>query len=178
MIIDLIFAVIVILAIFKGYRRGLIIGIFSFVAVIIGLAAAVKLSVIVAHLLSDSVNISQRWLPVISFILVFIVVVLLVRLGANLIQRSLEVAMLGWLNRLGGIVFYLAIYIAVFSVLLFYAEKVRLISEDAMTKSATYYFLSPIGPRAINFLGVLVPFFQNMFQELTKFFEGISHKMK
>jgi membrane protein required for colicin V production len=42
MILDIVFALICILAIFKGYQRGLIIGLFSLVAVIIGLAAAMK----------------------------------------------------------------------------------------------------------------------------------------
>ncbi|MFZ1856027.1 MAG: CvpA family protein, partial [Chitinophagaceae bacterium] len=48
MLIDLIFAVILVLAILKGYQRGLVIGLFSLVAVIIGLAAAMKLSTVVA----------------------------------------------------------------------------------------------------------------------------------
>src|SRR6476646_1008719 len=122
MIIDLIFAIIVVVAIFKGYRRGLIVGIFSFIAVIVGLAAAIKLSVVVAGYLGRAVKISDQWLPVIAFAIVFIGVALLVRLGANFIQRTAEVAMLGCLNRLGGILLYLAMYIAVFSVVLFYAN--------------------------------------------------------
>ena len=44
MILDLLLIVILIVAIIKGYQRGLIVGIFSFIAVIIGLAAAIKLS--------------------------------------------------------------------------------------------------------------------------------------
>src|SRR5258706_12744902 len=121
MIVDLVFVIILILAIIKGYQRGLIVGIFSFIAIVVGLAAAIKLSVVVAGYIGKSVKVSDEWLPFISFIVVFIVVVLLIRWGANLIHRSFQVAMLGWLNRLGGIILYLAIYIAVFSWLLFYA---------------------------------------------------------
>src|SRR6266496_597419 len=119
MILDIIFLIILILAAFKGYRRGLIVGIFSFIAIIVGLAAAIKLSVTVAGYIGKTVKVSDQWLPVISFVVVFLIVVLLVRLGANFIQRTAEVAMLGWINRLGGIIFYLALYIAVFSVILF-----------------------------------------------------------
>ena len=53
MIIDLIFAVVIVLAIFKGYQRGLIVGLFSLVAVIIGLAAAMKLSAVVAKYIGE-----------------------------------------------------------------------------------------------------------------------------
>ena len=114
MIIDLILGVIILIAIFKGYQRGLIIGLFSLVSVIIGLAAAMKLSTVVAGYIGEAVNVSDEWLPVISFAIVFIVVVLLIRLGANAIERTVEVVMLGWLNKLGGIIFYVAIYTFLF----------------------------------------------------------------
>jgi len=178
MILDILFAVIILAAIFKGYQRGLIVGIFSFIAIIIGLAAAIKLSVVVARYLGRSVNISEEWLPVISFLIVFIAVVLLVRLGANFIQRTAEVAMLGWLNRLGGIVLYVAIYVAVFSVLLFYAGQVNLLTPETIDKSVTYAYVNPVGPKAINAFGTIIPFFKNMFLELTKFFDGISLQMQ
>jgi membrane protein required for colicin V production len=177
MILDLIFAVILILAVFKGYQRGLIVGIFSFLAVIIGLAAAIKLSVVVARYIGESVKVSEQWLPVISFILVFLIVVLLVRWGSKVIQRTAEVVMLGWINRMGGIIFYLALYIAVFSVLLFYAEQVHLIKQETINKSVTYSFVSPWGPKAINVFGMVIPFFKDMFSELENFFDGVSHKI-
>jgi membrane protein required for colicin V production len=177
MILDLIFAVIFILAAIRGYQRGLIVGIFSFIAIIIGLAAAIKLSVVVAGYIGKSVKVSNEWLPAISFIVVFVIVVLLVRLGANFIQRTAEVAMLGWVNRLGGIVFYLAVYIAVFSVILFYAEQMHLIKQETINKSVTYSYVRPWGPKAINVFGSLIPVFKDMFGELEKFFDGISHKI-
>jgi membrane protein required for colicin V production len=177
MILDLVFAVVVVLAIFKGYRRGLIVGIFSFIAIIVGLAAALKLSAVVAGHIGKSVKVSDQWLPVISFIIVFVVIVLLVRLGANFIQRTAEVAMLGWVNRLGGILLYLAIYVAVFSVLLFYAEKLQLLRQSTIDKSVTYSYIRPLGPRVMDAFGSIVPFFRNMFAELENFFDGISHKI-
>jgi len=177
MILDIILAIIVVFAVFRGYRRGLIVGIFSFIAIIIGLAAAIKLSLVVAGFLGDSVKISGEWLPLISFIIVFVGVVLLVRLGANFIQRTAEVAMLGWLNRVGGVVFYLVIYIAVFSVLLFYATQVQVLKSETIHGSVTYPYVIRVGPGAVNALGMVLPFFRNMFVELQGFFEGISHKM-
>jgi membrane protein required for colicin V production len=177
MIPDLIFVVILILAIIKGYRRGLIVGIFSFIAIIIGLAAAIKLSAVVANYLGKAVKVSQQWLPLISFAVVFLVVVLLVRWGANIIQRTAEVAMLGWINRLGGILLYAALYITVFSVLLFYADKMHIIKQETIDKSVTYSFVQPWGPKAINALGKIIPFFRDMFDELEKFFDNVSHKI-
>ncbi|HLG38969.1 MAG TPA: CvpA family protein [Chitinophagaceae bacterium] len=175
MIIDLIFVVILILAIIKGYQRGLIVGIFSFLAIIIGLAAAIKLSTVVAGYIGQTVKVSEKWLPIISFAVVFIIIVLLVRWGANIIQRTAEAVALGWLNRLGGIVFYAAIYITVFSVILFYLEQIHIIKQESISKSATYSFVQPWGPKAINAFAAIIPWFRDMFEELERFFEGVSH---
>ncbi|HKB45582.1 MAG TPA: CvpA family protein [Chitinophagaceae bacterium] len=177
MILDLVFAVIIILAIIKGYRRGLIVGIFSFVAIIIGLAAAIKLSTVVADYIGKAVKISEQWLPLISFAVVFFIAVLLVRLGANAIQKAAETIMLGWVNRIGGIIFYIVIYITIFSVVLFYADQIKIIRPATKEKSVTYSYIQPWGPKAINGVGSAVPAFKNMFADLEEFFGGISQKI-
>ena len=174
MLLDLIFSVVIILAILKGYRKGLIVGLFSLVAIIIGLAAAMKLSTVVAGYIGKAVKLSDTWLPIISFAVVFIIVVLLIRLGANAIERTVEVVMLGWVNKLGGIVLYVVIYTVVFSIVLFYAEQTKLLQPAIIQKSITYSFVQPLGPKAINGLGVIIPIFKDMFRELEQFFDGFA----
>jgi membrane protein required for colicin V production len=177
MILDLIYVVIVILAIFHGYRRGLIVGLFSLVAVIIGLAAAMKLSIVAGGYISRVINISKEWLPIISFAVVFLLVVLLIRWGAGAIQKMVEMVMLGWANKIGGILFYVAIYTIVFSVLLFYAEQMKLLQPETINKSVIYSFVQPLGPKVINGLGSIIPVFKNMFGELEQFFDGVAKKI-
>lgn len=177
MLLDIILVILLILAAIKGYQRGLIVGIFSFIAIIIGLAAAIKLSTVVARYLGDNVNISGQWMPIISFAVVFIGVVLLVRLGANLIQKSVEITMLGWVNRLGGIIFYAAIYIIVFSIAVFYAEHIKLIQPSTIEQSITYSYIQPWGPKAVDGFAVVIPAFKDMFAELQTFFGGVAEKL-
>ena len=66
MLLDLIFAALIVFAVVKGYQRGFIVGLFSLLAVIVGLAAAMKLSVVMAHYLGKAVNISDQWLPALA----------------------------------------------------------------------------------------------------------------
>ena len=177
MIIDLTLVILLVLAVFKGFKKGLIVGIFSFLAIIIGLAAAMKLSTVVAGYIGQSVNVSDEWLPVISFAAVFIVVVLLIRWGATAIEKIAETVLLGWLNKLGGIIFFSAFYITIFSVILFYAVQLQLIKPETIDKSVTYSFVQPWGPKAINSIGTLIPFFRDMFTELQQFFGDVSDKI-
>jgi membrane protein required for colicin V production len=177
MLLDIIFAVIIVFAIIKGYQRGLIVGLFSLIAVIIGLAAAMKLSTLAAGYIGKAVKISDQWLPIISFAVVFLIVVLLIRLGARVIEKTVEVALLGWVNKLGGIILFAAIYIVVFSVLLFYAEQVKLLQPETIQQSVTYSFVQPWGPKAINGFGSIIPVFKDMFGDLESFFDGVAKDM-
>lgn len=174
MVIDILFAILMVLALVKGYQRGLIVGLFSLVAVVIGLAAAMKLSAVVAGYIGKAVNISQEWLPFVSFLVVFIGVVLLVRLGANAIERTVEVVLMGWLNKLGGIALYVILYTLVFSVLLFYAGQLQLLQEKAIQQSIVYDRVQPLGPKVIDGIGSVLPFFRDMFTDLENFFGKIA----
>ncbi len=122
MIIDLAFIIVMILALFKGMRKGFILGVFSLLAFIIGLAAALKFSALVAIYLQEKGMVATKWLPVLSFFLVFILVILLVGLGARLIKKTFQFAMLGWLNSLLGMFLYMIIYIIILSVILFFQD--------------------------------------------------------
>lgn len=176
MIIDVIFAILVVIAIIKGFRKGLIIALFSLLAFIVGLAAALKLSAFVALHLKDSINLSAKWLPFISFIIVFITVVILVKLGARLIEKFAEMTMLGWANKLGGILLFALLYTLIFSVFLFYADKIHLINTNTLAASQTYPFIKPLGPVAIDGFGKIIPVFKDMFTQLEDFFASLPEK--
>ena len=177
MLIDIILIVVVIWAIIVGFRRGLIVGVFSVIAFIAGLAAAIKLSTVVAGYIGKAVKISDQWLPVISFAIVFIIVVLFVRLGAKMIQKSVEMAMLGWINRLAGIILYVAVYILIFSVFLFYIDQMDLIKPETKNASVSYKYIQPLGPKVIDGLGKIIPFFKGMFNDLKEFFGTVSQQV-
>lgn len=178
MFIDILLIVVLIVAIIKGYQRGLIVGIFSFIAVIIGLAAAMKLSTVAAGYIGTAIKISDAWLPVISFAVVFILVVLLIRLGANLIQKTVEISMLGWVNRLGGILLYIAIYVLVFSVVLFYAGQINLLQPTTAGNSISYSYVQPLGPKVIDGFASVLPVFKGMFSDLQNFFGGVAQSVE
>lgn len=177
MIIDIIFVILMVVALIHGYRRGLIVAVFSLVSIIVGLAAAIKLSAVVANHLGHTVKVSDKWLPIISFAIVFIVVVLIIRLGARAIQKLTEAMMMGWANRLGGILLYVLIYITIFSVILFYANQVKIIRPEAIKASVTYSFIQPWGPKAIDGFASVIPFFRDMFTQLEGFFSRIPEKI-
>ncbi len=170
MLIDLAYLVLLVLAVVKGYSKGFVIAVFSFLAIFVGLAAALKLSATVAVWLGKSINVGERLLPVLAFVIILVAVAIVTRIVAKLIEKTLQLAMLGLLNRLGGIILYVLLYTIVFSIVLFYINKLDLINENTIVESHTFPFIQPWGPKAINAFADLLPWFKNMFLQLENFF--------
>jgi membrane protein required for colicin V production len=177
MAIDVLFLLFMVLAVFRGLRQGFIIAFFSAVALVIGLAAAIKLSAVVAGYGREHTHISSRWLPVLAFILVFLVVVIGVRAGATLAEKAIDLALLGWLNKLAGVLLFAVIYTIILSVLLFYAVQLHLVSAATLSSSVTYPFIHPWGPVVIDEFGKFVPWFKGMFTQLEDFFGRLGNKL-
>jgi len=176
MLIDILALGLLLLAIWKGLSKGLIVAVFSLLAFIVGLAAALKLSTLVAGWMGSATNISGRWLPVLAFFFVFILVALLVRLGARMLEGAVRLAMLGWVNKIGGIIFYILIYLFIFSIVLFYAQRLSLIRPEVAGSSLAYGLIAPVAPAIMDALGAVIPFFRDMFDALLQFFESARPK--
>lgn len=176
MFIDSLFIILLISAVIKGYSRGLIVAIFSSVAILIGIVAAVKLSAVVANYLHENAHLDWNWLPIISFMLVMFGVVLLVRMLAKFVQKTVEFAMMGWVNKAGGILLYACIYITMLSISLFYIHKMGLLSENSVEASKFYPFIEPWAPKAINAFGYIIPVFKDLLTQLNHFFSAVSNK--
>jgi membrane protein required for colicin V production len=172
--IDVLFLLFMLLAVFRGIRHGLIISLLSALAFWVGLAAAIKLSATVALLLKNSMHLSTRWLPILAFLLVFVAVIVLVRWIARLAEATIDLAMMGWLNKLGGILLYAVLYTVVLSILLFYAIQVHLVRTSTVNASMTYPVIRSWGPAVIDEFGKWIPFFKGMFAQLEEFFGHLS----
>ncbi len=177
MLIDFTFAVVIVIAIIKGYQKGFIVAVFSIIAFIVGLTAALKLSAVTAEYLKDSIDVSSRWLPFIAFAVVFLIVVILIRIGAKLIEKAFQVVLLGWLNRIAGIVLYAVLYLIILSIFVFYAEKLQILKPATIQSSQTYDFIQPWGPKVMDNIGKVIPLFKDMFSGLADFFNSLPNKI-
>jgi membrane protein required for colicin V production len=171
--IDILFFIAMSFAFYKGFTRGFIIAIFSVLGFIVGLAAALKLSATVAQKLS-TISDATKWLPMLSFGLVFIATVFAVNFLGKLLQKTFETLMLGWANKIAGILLYAFLYAMIFSVFLFYAVQLHFFNDNAISTSSVYPFIGNLGPKVMNIFGVIIPWFKDMFEALTQFFGKIA----
>lgn len=165
-------------AIYKGYSRGLIVAIFSLVAVMLGMAAALKLTSVAVLYTQEHWGMHSRWLPVLCFICLFLGVILLVRLGAGALQKLVELALLGWVNRLGGILLYSVIFIVIYSVLLWIANQLYWLSPETKLQSVVYPYIDEIGPWVVDNMGKIMPVFKDVFGQLQSFFDSAAKQLQ
>ncbi len=165
------------IAVWRGYRKGFVIALFSVFALIVGIAAALKFSTIMADVIENHISASTKWIPTLSFIMVFLLSAMLVHWCGKLIESALKLTLLGWANRLCGALLYMIMYALVFSVLLFYAEKINLFNSDTTLHSKVCPLIEPFAPKLIDGFGKIVPIFKDMFKELETFFEIVKSKL-
>ncbi|MBW7889953.1 MAG: CvpA family protein [Chitinophagaceae bacterium] len=170
--IDLIFLLLLIAGVYKGARKGIIMSVFTFAGWIVGLAAALTLSGFVAGAMQNHTNINSRWLPALSFLIVFTITALLIRSAGKLVENILDLSLLNWVNRLGGALVYAGLYVLLGSVLLFFMEKLHLINTETLSASRAHGLTEGLVPALLEGLGTFMPTLKNTFQGLQDFFEG------
>ena len=175
MIIDIFFVLFLLLGIITGARKGFIHSIFSFVAFLAGIIAGLKYTDEFSLWLHDFLNIHSKYLPFIAFGLIFIVVVILLNLLSRLIEKVVNILMLGFFNRLGGVIFWSLIYVLGFSILLWFLNQVHFISPEAKVESQVYFYIEPFAPIAFSLMAKLFPFMEGLFDSIENSFEEMAN---
>jgi membrane protein required for colicin V production len=170
--IDLIIALLALAGVYLGYQRGLIVAIFSFVSLWLGMLLAFRFSSWVAAWLGERVTVSDRWLPILAFLLVLVGVVLLVRLGAKALEGMLELAQLGIANRLAGAFLYLVLLLSLCAALFQGLTWAGLITEADRNGSIYLQHIQPFFMHGLEGLGEWLPGGKDIFKSLEKYFQS------
>jgi membrane protein required for colicin V production len=174
MALDIAGLVIILLFFIRGYMKGFIVAAFSVVAILLGLLCALKLSQSFATWLLVNDYVSSPWAQVVSYLVLFIGVVLLVRLIGKIIEKAVEGIMLGIINKLIGGVLYAFLGAVLWSSLLWIGAKAHIISAETIATSKSYASLSELAPWFFRQAGNLMPFVKDTFAKLEHFFDTVN----
>jgi len=156
--LDILTGTLLIVAILQGIRNGLIKAILSFFSLFIGLIVAYQLAGWVARLLKEYTKIESHWLPFISFIIVLLLILFLIRWISGLLQQTAEILMLGWLNKLLGIVLYGFIYFTIWSALVYFLQILGVLETAKMKDAYSYAYLQKWWPYCTEKMSQWLPF--------------------
>ena len=177
MVLDVIGIILIILFFIRGYTRGIIVAAFSVIGILLGILIALKLSQSFAAWMLAKGYITSGWAQVISYTLLFIGVVLVVRLIARLLQKAVEGLMLGMVNKLIGGALFAFLGAILWSSFLWIGTRMNMITPETIAASKTYYWLSPLAPWFFEQAGKLIPYVKDTFSGLEHFFDTINQKL-
>lgn len=173
MAIDIIYALILLLAFIHGYRKGIIHSIVSLLALLIGLWAAVRCSEQAAVYIDKWFNVSGKYLPLIAFVAVFIGLYLLFRLLEQAMEGVFKLIKLNILNQLAGALVWGLVWTLLYSTMLYYLNNMQLFSAELQEESVTYTYIVDLAPDTFDLLGKVIPPMRNAFDSLDSWFEGL-----
>ena len=106
-ILDIILLICFVPAVVQGFRKGFISQVIAIISIIAGVWLSVQFASPVTAWLAQYIQGSEQVLKVVSFALIFIAVAAGLAILGKLIEGTVKLIMLGWLNRLLGVIFSL-----------------------------------------------------------------------
>lgn len=164
MILDIVFALVLLASFYNGYTKGIIYSVLSLLAIVLGIIIAMNFSSMASVWLHSNFNIPAVIMPSLSFILVLLAVVGAVKLVAYLAEKFLKAIMLNFVNKIAGGVLWSIIAILIFSLLVYLVSKTGIFTPNLMASSFSYQYIMPLGPMSLELVQALIPYLKESFQ--------------
>lgn len=150
--LDILLGIPLIWALYKGFCKGLIIEIASLVALLLGIYCSIHFSSYVSDYLISTFSLKTPYMPVISFAITFLVIVIIVYTLAFIIEKLVDVVSLSLANKLAGAIFGMLKAAFILSIILYLINvvdtKKSFISDSKRNSS---YLYRPVSNLAVKF---------------------------
>ena len=113
--IDILLLIPLIYGAWKGFKHGLIIEVFTLLALFVGIYVGIHFSDFTTHLLREYLRLNSKFLPIIAFTITFLAVGAMVYFLGKTIEKLIKVTALTPLNKFAGVFFSLLKYVYMLS---------------------------------------------------------------
>ena len=141
-ILDIVLLACLIPAVIQGLRKGFIAQVVAIISLILGGWLAYRFSSALTGWLGQWIEAPAAAMNIISFIIIFAIVVTLLFLLGKILEASIKIILLGWLNRLLGLIFALFKYVLVLELLPVLFDsingKFNIVQESYLSSSVMY----------------------------------------
>jgi len=154
--LDVIIIIPLLLFAWQGYRKGFIIEVATLAALILGLFFAFYFSDYAANILTEYFNIDEKYMAALSFIVTFIVVVIVIIAIGKILQKLIDIILLGFLNKAAGAIFGIVKGALILSILLliinYFDTNQKLIKEEYKENAIFYKPIASFAPQLYDWL--------------------------
>lgn len=171
-IIDLIFLFPLGFFIIKGFRKGVILELFSFLALILGIIGSMKLTHLIISSLQKHLT-NAEWVPYLAYLFVFIGIYILVRYLGKFFEKVVKNSNMGFFNKLAGGIFGALKILFLFSILIWLTDQINIIPQNVKETSISYKYIQPFAPLVINFINKVIPIGRDIIDQIENFFDQV-----
>jgi membrane protein required for colicin V production len=155
--IDAIIIIVLVFAMIRGFINGLIKEVASLAALILGIWGAIRFSSFTAEKLNDFFDMTGKYVGIISFMITFLVIVIIIHFIGLLLDKLTEAIALSFINRLLGIVFGLFKSVLIMSVIFVILNAIDVrrpfLPKEKIEQSMLYNPISDIAPAIFPIIG-------------------------
>jgi membrane protein required for colicin V production len=163
---DIVIAILLAVGTYLGYKRGFLMELFFLLAIVLGVFAGFKLMGLGVDYLTQKFNADKEFLPYISFLLIFLVVVLVVVFVGGRIKNSMDKTFLGKMDSIAGSLLGLVKYAFSISIILWLIDSFKIsLPSDWVNDSILYPVVAQVAPTLASFFGDFLPFFKETFKQ-------------
>jgi membrane protein required for colicin V production len=150
----------------NGYREGFLMELISLVAIILGVLGGFKLMGEGMLFLQDRFHADKSTLPYISFILIFVIIMIAVRMLGKMVKNSIDKSFLGTVDQSmgAGLGIFKTLFMA--SILLWIFDSLKVSPPADWTDDSWLYpFTAHLAPRTADWMGNYIPVFREIFRQ-------------
>ena len=166
-ILDIILIILLLIGAYSGYKKGLIIEIIGLVALILAIIGGLKLVQWGGEFLRNTFDIDSIWLPVITFILIFLIILLIVYSIGSMLKHAVHLTLLGSVDRLAGSVLGIIKWAFGLSVIIWFFSNIGFVFPEEMSANTFVYpQIYDFAPMVFGYLSSLFPFIGEVIKAL------------
>jgi membrane protein required for colicin V production len=166
MVLDIVIAIPLLFGIYKGYKKGLLRVVLMMAFLFLGVFFGFKFIPLVSKEIELLIDVHQSIIPFLSFLIVFIFIIIAGRLVVKLIEGLFKMIYLNWINRLVGAIGGMLTVALILSTLIWLANMINLIPNSLISDSLLYSYVEFTAPLLYSF----IPFLKDWFQEVELYF--------
>jgi len=161
-VVDIVIVCCFLPVLYFGIKNGLVKQLVALAVLYFGITLSLRFSAPVGNWVVEHVRISHFWGKAISFILIFFAVALVLSLFGRVIEKIIQISLLGWLNKLLGIVMTFCLFALLLSVIVYLVDSanniVEFIPKEKLAESRFY-------PALLHLSQQVFPRFQELFHQ-------------
>ena len=164
--VDIVLLILAFIGAYSGYKQGFLMELISLAAILLGVLGGFKLMGEGMIFLQEQFNADKSTLPYLSFVLIFVVIVVLVRLLGKLVKDSIDKTFLGSVDQSMGGVLGAFKTLFMLSVVIWIMDSFKLSPREAWTEGSWLYpFTAQLAPKTAAWIGDFIPVFKDIFRQ-------------